>query len=995
MMLLSFIQRTFLISISLMHLSAVPHAKLGNSSTDDDMFSFSSSPLFEDDATDAFLSVEDPEDWFDFFDDTWQEPLSTLDVTKGKVEIVHLGFNDKSPATRRGIRDLTSEKPDPPVSTTDTMISRPNIGFFAVRIGVVNTATSTWQHMWELPPVNYTMLKFKHHTCFRTDTDSLQPLGSFLTTICKVLTDYDQQMDKILESAVSEVQNLTRTYYQILRRDREQQTSSKRKKRGLFDFVGKIQSTLFGVATEDDMKGLRSNMKALREHAETQFNLVSTLSDKLVSFTKIVDDRFDVVSGSITNLTGVMNRVINATSIKFDNIDSKIKALQGYTIDLTMNLLQAILDGSAITNYRVQVKQWVDQWKDMYNGMSIAAGGILSPILIPPWLLTETLMSIESNLKDKGMKLVYPSHQINVYYQQPLASLLIAHSAKIILRIPVTKDDAVFSLWRTATYPVLLTYDTSLETELMNIPSYIISSIGPGSPRIAEISEGDLALCSGSTIRECRSGLVVPSFKSASCIRSLILNDNIKDVAENCQTGLVQRMNGSSFAQHITGTIWAIQGQSEKWILRCPGQVDAPVDHRRSGIISLPCYCSLLTGDLDLPPGVTSDCASSNTAVYWPTYNAWLATIYPELDRKGILTSLTYEDELPKWDRLVGDLPELKDVVSSFVTQKKIYSTFQTTTKFDLESQINKTKKTLDLLDTSTWGWEDVRTTVTSLGGVSLALSVVSFVLSVCVCLRTRPGYFPAPGVMLLLQCLILIPAESFEVHHIKGDDDSMKVSESTKEEVEEIMDMCHVTKSHLVFILVVCVFVLLIICTICLLQIIILLKLRKSSKRQKCRPAIRNTTGIFRDNSSHVYADLSFCMTYKYLKLKAMKTATIHIGDIISAPNDLVAGDIERHGFSPIHIEINQSKISCIVPWPFGFIHGRMDDTYELPTTVTFEGSELRKAINDGKTPIADVFLSSVDTIYVKDGPRVQVLFHAQSARMDGPVNQQIFDRL
>ena len=166
-------------------------------------------------------------------------------------------------------------------------IQRLNYGILFEPTAKLHFGQEYWSHTFEIPLPSKMYLpgipKCQRSTC-KVANDVITTLNNLRTECMSNVNSTVQELHRLiphsyLPSAVS--------------------SSSRRFKRGLFDFIGQISKSLFGTATSDDVNDLKRHMQTLNNDNIKLARAMASEAHQLTSFMSSANDRFNNIAKAV------------------------------------------------------------------------------------------------------------------------------------------------------------------------------------------------------------------------------------------------------------------------------------------------------------------------------------------------------------------------------------------------------------------------------------------------------------------------------------------------------------------------------------------------------------------------------------------------------------------------------------------------------------------------------------------------------------------------
>ena len=175
-----------------------------------------------------------------------------------------------------------------PVCASDTQvhtIQRINYGVLFESSAKIYLGQEFWSHTFEIP------LPKKAH--LHDELGCALPRCEKAKYVLKSVNALRTQSMASINATVHEIHRLIPQSQ--LRQPNPFFGSSRRSKRGIFDFIGQISKSLFGTATSSDIATLRRHMQVLNRNNANIAKAMATQEKHLSSFISTVDERFNNV----------------------------------------------------------------------------------------------------------------------------------------------------------------------------------------------------------------------------------------------------------------------------------------------------------------------------------------------------------------------------------------------------------------------------------------------------------------------------------------------------------------------------------------------------------------------------------------------------------------------------------------------------------------------------------------------------------------------------
>jgi hypothetical protein len=247
------------------------------------------------------------------------------------------------------------------------------------------------------------------------------------------------------DDARSRLNQLTGTE-DLLREITGRQIGGKRKRRGVFNFIGELSKVLFGTMDEDDARYYNEQIKLFEQNSgDTNSLLKEQLSVMKSSLGAVNSTLVDVeynenlMKVGISNITRYMDTLRSETSASFNMVSAKIE-IEGHILKVTsaMNAVQRNLDL-------------------LIDSVVHAQKGMLQPQVISPTTLMESLMR-SAQAFPKDTTLPFPLSKDSTHVLFRLCDLQVYIKNGIlgyVIQLPLVSR-GTFDIYRLIPIPIAL-----------------------------------------------------------------------------------------------------------------------------------------------------------------------------------------------------------------------------------------------------------------------------------------------------------------------------------------------------------------------------------------------------------------------------------------------------------------------------------------------------------------------------------------------------------
>ncbi|MCG8033766.1 MAG: envelope fusion protein [Candidatus Thiodiazotropha taylori] len=315
--------------------------------------------------------------------------------------------------------------------------------------------------------------------------------------------------------------------YKLLREPRV----STRAKRGIFNFVGDIMGSLFGVLTSTDIEKIQRNIKVL---ARNQMDLAHAFQESISVFnvTRLeVKENRQKINEIIDSLSAIEDSIINIS----DQLEQRLNSL-----DKIVKLI------SRISQVIAEIKNAITRSMYFYLHFQIQVQSIimqrLSPSTVTAANLRGILMGVQERLpKTVGLPFDPRTHLFEYFQYLKCMTLFQDNRVIITINIPLIEFTRRFDLFHAISLPApLLGTPRAQKKELLAYykleASYL--AVNPEKTQFILLDEDHAFQCSDPTLKICNVKEPIRNTNiGTSCIISNFMEDK-ESVKQNCDVWL-------------------------------------------------------------------------------------------------------------------------------------------------------------------------------------------------------------------------------------------------------------------------------------------------------------------------------------------------------------------------------------------------------------------------------------------------------------------------
>lgn len=474
-------------------------------------------------------------------------------------------------------------------------VIRPNYGVAMHRTSSANLASSTWGHTFVIPFLSKVPEPYEIDVpCARLPKDAA-------VDICKEMTKTAEEFKTSQEKLISKIEENMDLVKSLI----PARINKQRRARGLLNFVGSVQKTLFGVATSSDIDQLQSNIDAYAKVAQLTTNEVRKTEKSLGSFMNLTDERITEAVASITDNQKKIDDLFQEaghTNMKLDEIQVSVKVL----LLLNRNIAETLL---TLQQILFTTESWI-------LGIQTLLEGFLPVQIVGHKKVQLVLDHVRAHLSSNtGLASYSLAHQIVSYYYQAQDILFSKDedSLYISIKIPITAEAAFIDVYSVLSLSVPLNASTQYNsTLLVGLPHYF--GITRNGEYYAEFDNDLYSSCVGNDVKFCPSMISVRARTSLSCM-SAIFFDLPTKVHELCE---IRYQNAPLYEGAFSlgdNHYLASGGKDESWSVICPNKSPAPIRSCNFCVIKLNCDCGLSSSTWKIFATAQSSCNNQKNKV--------------------------------------------------------------------------------------------------------------------------------------------------------------------------------------------------------------------------------------------------------------------------------------------------------------------------------------------------------------------------------------------
>ena len=364
-------------------------------------------------------------------------------------------------------------------SENPKVVNRLHYGIQFYKKGLLNFGEDYWHHTFEIElpkgPGNETLdmpsCQQQKHGVYK----------SISIRTCVLMTSLISSLNLIQQEATSYIQQVIEEIVFMIPEPRKYQTDWS--SRALLSFVSDLGHSLFGFATDRQVKVLQQHIQQLVTHGNDLSRIFKAQSGRMSSFMSTLNKGVKQALGEIEE---------NRKAI--DNVWHSMDQSLNQTEEFFMSIQEIVIQ---------HLNQWVKlrgQLVELHQGIIQLVHHQLSPLLVSPTTFQHSFQNITHQLNR-----YYPGFKIarvdlNYYYQLKVLYHRIGHTIFITVPIPVSQHLNGFHLYQVFQFDVPVNAITRDATSLQ-VPDYF--AIDQAQSAVIELTNEQFSICYGGQSIHC------------------------------------------------------------------------------------------------------------------------------------------------------------------------------------------------------------------------------------------------------------------------------------------------------------------------------------------------------------------------------------------------------------------------------------------------------------------------------------------------------------
>ena len=370
-------------------------------------------------------------------------------------------------------------------------------------------------------------------------------------------------------------------------------TLLKRRKRGLFNFIGDGLQFLFGVSTDSDLSDIRQAIKSLNRNQQK----IAHLTKQSLSLYNMTRDSVQRNRDRINEINAGVRELFQTLNIQNNKINN---------IELFLNLYIKL--NSILANARELLNELSTHLNDLTDIINHLSLGRIAPNVISPVRLAFILNEVKNKLPP-SLTLPYETNKNIWNYYKTVRATTSMNNNKIyiMLDLPLINKNKLFTLYKVFNLPLPYT-KIKKESTANLVARYRLDSEGVAINRektqYIELNKKQLHDCTKQDTSFCElKNPILPYNTHRSCVLALI-NPNQAKINKYCKV-LVDYKPRLPIATYVEDGLWIISSTHPiTFSVACDRRhysktmkVEPPVD-----ILKIEPSCTAYSDYLSLPP---------------------------------------------------------------------------------------------------------------------------------------------------------------------------------------------------------------------------------------------------------------------------------------------------------------------------------------------------------------------------------------------------------
>ena len=450
-------------------------------------------------------------------------------------------------------------------------------------------------------------------------------------------------------------------------------SSSSRERRSLIPIVGRVLSGMFGLATESQVRSLRTGIKNLAANQETIYHQVESQMSMINASRKYITENRQAINRLVIGVQQVDMKLENISQILVNDLNTIARFVQIFSqLDLALQTIKRMIDSAT---------RYIDHLR---LELSFLAIGHASPNLFTAEELTKILFQIKSRIPTAFRLPSHPGRKLWSYFRTLNCAAVIQDKALIILvTIPLVDANDRYQLYEIHNLAYPDPFGKPLSSGTNMLAQYQLESdalmVNTYRTEYIFITREELHACSHSEGHYCNAQRArLPISKSKTCVIGLFMK-NVDNIKRYCIPEIYYNVHLPR-AVHLKDGIYAVSTKEQF-------------------SLSLTCQVTPDNAVLVIKPPLTiiqlqMTCSAHNQEITLSPYFITQTTTHPKNEPFFALLQESNFSEVRIWQPFISSLPNFSAV--------ELPNTLKTVDKIPMSEFIDRFKSFQRIgLDTS------------------------------------------------------------------------------------------------------------------------------------------------------------------------------------------------------------------------------------------------------------------------------------------------------
>ena len=337
-----------------------------------------------------------------------------------------------------------------PSASQQSVVRRYSYGVVFSHVGQVYPKTSYWPHTFHFSLPTLAAWKPIEHWCDKSlSSDICVEYALMIQLAVTFANQTHDQFQRTLQAA-----------YDLLP-DSPLPPNFTKGKRSLLPFIGQLAGTLFGTATEEDVRVLASHVQAISKSQSDLLSGFQTHMQRMSSFMSLTKSQFDNLELLLQQQHNEFTESLLGQQQWFEQHNRRFELLMFHVLSKLYDYLMLH-----------------DQVQQLYNSLELLTSGFLPASLISASTIQNTLSEISETVKAQFPSL-YLAKWDPAYYYSSHDFLFLRSGTElyITVKFPLFTYVEYLDVYSVLTFPVPFHNDSSLLTTLQTSVQYFLLSV--------------------------------------------------------------------------------------------------------------------------------------------------------------------------------------------------------------------------------------------------------------------------------------------------------------------------------------------------------------------------------------------------------------------------------------------------------------------------------------------------------------------------------------